>query len=178
MASHPSQVLVDVVGIKASDRGRSCEEHKVCGSVLEHDTLVRFRALQIDVEGKEETALGVFWVTDGLDRCLVGFLPRHLIRHKDDYDGKLAQVVDLLEDSESPSDRAKSHQNFGVCRAVLVEAEGPKEEASTFMALTQDNGGVQQSQDDQDEERTLERDTPKKKQKKGSNSNKRKCAPK
>ena len=123
MATHPTGVVVDIVGICASDRGRNCEEHAVCGSVLEIDTLVRFRAERIVVDGAEQTALSVFWVTDGVDRCRVGFLPRHLIKHKEHYDGRLGQVIDFLTTSESPGDKAKSHRNKGVCRAVLVEAE-------------------------------------------------------
>ena len=161
MASHPSQVLVDIVGITKPGSGRSCEEHAICGSLLKHDTLVRFRAVQINVEGKEETALAVYWVMDGLDRCRVGFLPRHLIKHKEDYDGKLAQVVDLLEESASPSDRAKSKRNYGVCRAVIVEAEGPKEEANTFALELHDM-----------EKRTLEREKTPKKKKSRANSDK------
>ena len=92
--AHPSGILVDIVGIESPDRGRSCEEHTVCGAVLELDTVVRFRAEQIDVDGEEQTALAVYWVTDGIDRCRVGFLRRHLLKHKKDYDGKLAQIVE------------------------------------------------------------------------------------
>ena len=60
---------------------------------------------------------------DGIDRCRVGFLPRHLLKHKTAYNGKLAQIVEFVVDSDSPADRAKSHQCYGLCRAVLVEAE-------------------------------------------------------
>jgi hypothetical protein len=66
--AHPSGILVDIVGTEAGNRGRSCEEHDVCGSVLELDCVVRFRAMQIVVEGVEQTALAVYWVTDGIDR--------------------------------------------------------------------------------------------------------------
>ena len=45
-------------------------------------TLVRFRSIQIWCNGEEETALAVYWVMDGIDRCRVGFLPRHLLKHK------------------------------------------------------------------------------------------------
>ena len=51
--------LIDNVSINASNRGRSCEEHAWCGVVLEPDTLVRIRAVQIVVSGKEETALAM-----------------------------------------------------------------------------------------------------------------------
>ena len=67
MGLHPTGVVVDIVGINTSSNGRSCEEHKVCSSVLKLDSLVRFREVQIIVKGKEETALAVYWVTHGVD---------------------------------------------------------------------------------------------------------------
>ena len=109
MPYHPSVILIDIVGINASDKGRSCEEHANCGSVLKIDTLVRFRSIQIWCNGEEETALAVYWVMDGMDPCRVGFLPRHLLKHKTAYNGKLAQIVEFVADSDSPADRAKSH---------------------------------------------------------------------
>jgi len=33
--THPSGVVVEVVGIEKGDRGRSCGEHDVCGEVVE-----------------------------------------------------------------------------------------------------------------------------------------------
>jgi len=81
---HPNGVTVDIVGIIESDRGRSCEEHACCGDVLAEDVCVRLRREQILVPNrlgkkgamKEEMAYTVNWVTDGQDRCRVGFLPR------------------------------------------------------------------------------------------------------
>ena len=121
MGVHPTKVTVDIVGLHASSNGRSCEAHPVCGSVLKHDSLVRFRLVQVTVEGREEPAIAVYWVTDGLDRCRVGFLPRYLIKHSSYYEGKLAQVVEFLDESEEKEQRAKSRRDKGVCRAVLVE---------------------------------------------------------
>lgn len=124
MACHPSGITVDVVGIAASDQGRSCEVHEACGSVLTADMLVRFRCVQIEVNGKEETALSVVRVSGAVDTCRVGFLRRHLLRYKDEYDGRLAQVIEVFSpESESPTDRAKHSRNVGCCRATLVELE-------------------------------------------------------
>lgn len=113
MACHPSGVCVNIVGTEASNNGRSCEKHAVCGCVLAPDVVVRFRHVQL--AGKdclEEQALAVYHVTSGVDTCLVGFLRRHLLKYKDEYDGRLAQVIDVFDDkSESPSDRAKYHRN-------------------------------------------------------------------
>ena len=131
MACHPSGIVVDIVGIKASNNGRSCEEHECCGAaIVAPDVVVRFRSIQLEREvddanpSPEATAIGVFHVTDGVDGCLVGFLRRHLLKYKDEYDGRLAQITEVFsEESASPSDRAKHHRNVGCCSAVLIEAE-------------------------------------------------------
>ena len=122
--------VVDVVGLNASSNGRSCEIHDICGSVLEVDTLVRFKSVQVVINGREETAIAAHWVTDGVDRCRVGFLPRCAVKNKDAFDGKLAQITEFLDGSSSAGDRAKSHRGRGVCRAVLVdESEARKAKA-------------------------------------------------
>ena len=85
---HLSGVIVDVVGIKEPSRGRSCEEHATCGDMLDVDTLVRFFAIQLlNNKKKEETAIAAYWVTDGVNRCRVCFLPRLCIKHKSDFTG-------------------------------------------------------------------------------------------
>jgi len=63
--THPSGIVVEVVGIKKGDHGCSCEEHDECGVVVEEDTLLCLRRVQIEVDGHEETAIACIWVTDG-----------------------------------------------------------------------------------------------------------------
>jgi hypothetical protein len=70
-------------------------------------------------QGQEEAAICVFWINDGIDKCLVGFLPRHNIQHRHDFDGKVAQVVELLQLSPSPAVRARSQRLCGACMAAL-----------------------------------------------------------
>ena len=82
-----------------SCQGRSCEEHEICGEVMEEDVVVRLRKIQLMVEGKEETAIVAIWVTDGIDRCRVGFLPRHMVRHAARYNGALVQVTHVFSDN-------------------------------------------------------------------------------
>ena len=82
MTFHPPGIIVEIVGTEASDRGCTCKEHTVnCGKVLEEDVVVRLRKVQVVVDGKEETAIAAVWVTDGIDRCRVGFLKRHMAQH-------------------------------------------------------------------------------------------------
>ena len=47
MATHPSGITVEIVGIEASNNGRSCEEHDVSGSILIEDVVVRLRKVQV-----------------------------------------------------------------------------------------------------------------------------------
>ncbi len=73
VSRHPPGIIVQIVGTLMGDNGRSCEDHAACGSVLEEDMVVRLRRVQVLVEGGEETAIACIWVTDGVDRCRVGF---------------------------------------------------------------------------------------------------------
>ena len=73
----------------------------LAGYVLVATLIFIFFILILPHFGAEETAVAAYWVTDGIDRCRVGFLPRHLIRRAQFYDGKLVQVVAMLADSEA-----------------------------------------------------------------------------
>ncbi len=100
---HPSGVVIDVVGMNRGDRGRSCEEHPdACGmAVLTDDIVVRIQKEQILIKDcllgkgkmKEETMLTIIWVSDSIDRCSVGFLPKACVPHAKLWDGILCQVV-------------------------------------------------------------------------------------
>ena len=120
---HPSGIVVEIVGTEMSCQGRSCEEHEICGEVLMEDIVVRLRKIQLMVEGKEETAIAAIWVTDGIDRCRVGFVPRHMVRHAPRYDGALAQVTRVFSNDPATCDsmeRRLFHKNKGYCRATII----------------------------------------------------------
>ena len=122
--THPDGIVVEIVGTTVSCQGRHCEEHEVCGVVLKEDVVVRLRKMQLMVEGKEETVIAVVWVTDGVDRCRVGFLPRHMAyRHAARYDGALAQITRVLSDDPTICDSAERrmfHKMRGFCLATII----------------------------------------------------------
>jgi hypothetical protein len=93
---HLIGVVVKIVGMEVSDRGRSCEKHSKWGEVMAKDVVMRLLKVQIQVEGWEETAIAAYWVTDGVDCCCVGFLQFHMVRQAACYDGALAQVTCVL----------------------------------------------------------------------------------
>ena len=121
MVYHPPGIVVEIVGTDAGDRGRTCEEHQVnCGVVLEEDVVVRLRKVQVVIDGREETAIAAIWVTDGIDRCRVGFLKRHMVRHAVRYNGALAQVTCVLSVSCNSAERCMDHRNRGCCLATII----------------------------------------------------------
>jgi hypothetical protein len=68
MAHHPTGITFDIVGIEAGNRGRSCEEHDVCGSILEENTVVRIRHVQILVMAKRNR---LWWHTGSQTALIV-----------------------------------------------------------------------------------------------------------
>ena len=78
MYTHLIGTIVVIVGITLSDHSHSSEEHEACGSIFTTEIVVQLWKVQVVVDGKEEMAIAVYWVTDGIDRCLVWFLPCHL----------------------------------------------------------------------------------------------------
>ena len=123
MATHPPGIVVDIVGMLMGENGCSCEEHAVCGSVLEEGLVVPLRKVQVLVEGREETAIACIWVTDGVDWCRVGFLMRHMVKHVMRYDGALAQVTRVLSGDKTKCSREKRrmfHAKRGYCEATII----------------------------------------------------------
>ena len=121
MAYHPSPVVLHIVGTEADDQGRSCEEHRCCGEVMQEDIVVRLRKVQVIVDGREETAIAAIWVTDGMDRCRVGFLQRHMVKHAARYDGALAQVTRVLSKNDGDTaERRLFHKNMGCCYVTII----------------------------------------------------------
>ena len=45
------------------------------------------------------------------------------MKNWEDYEGRLAQVVEFYKDSDSPEKRKKSYRNQGCCKAVLIDTE-------------------------------------------------------
>jgi hypothetical protein len=75
------------------------------------------------VAGKEEMVITAIWVTGGVNRCRVGFLPRHMVKHAARYDGALAQVIRVLSDDVETCNSAEQrmfYKNKGFCLAAII----------------------------------------------------------
>jgi hypothetical protein len=72
---HPTGITVEIVGVETSNSGRSCDQHDICGSVLDDDVVVRLQKIQIlNSQGREETAIAAYLVSDGIDQPVLCWL--------------------------------------------------------------------------------------------------------
>jgi hypothetical protein len=121
---YPSGVVVEIVGTEMGDRGRSCEEQpNNCGKVLAGNVVACLCKVHIVVEGQEETAIEAYWISDGINRCHVGFLPCHMVKHAMHYNGSLAQVTHVFSTDLMCSNSAECHmfhKNRGGCLAAII----------------------------------------------------------
>ncbi len=126
MVFHPPGIAVEIVGTEAGDWGCTCEEHTInCGKVLEEDVVVHLRKVQVVVDGREETAIAAAWVTDGIDRCRVGFLKHHMVHHAACFDGVLVQVTRVFSSHLGSCDSVECwmyHHNRGCCLATIISS--------------------------------------------------------
>ena len=122
LVHHPSRFLtLEIVGIEASNNSRSCDQHDMCGSVLDDDVVIWLRKVQIlKSNGHEETAIAAYLVSDGINQCRVGFLQRHFVAHVKSFDGVLAQVTEVYcITSDSPNKRKKNVATIWVAISLL-----------------------------------------------------------
>jgi hypothetical protein len=114
--------LVDIVGTGASNRGRSCVRHETCGMQVEVGTKVMFRWEKVVYrDQEEEDAVAAFLVANGTMTCKVGFLPAHLARHAQDYDGLIARVICVYSARcNNVVKRQKFWRNKGCCVARIL----------------------------------------------------------
>ena len=118
MSYHPCGCTVEIIGVNSPTNGQSCEEHPICGEVVIEDVVLHLRNVQVLINQQEESAVAAFWVSDGIDRCCIGYLPKVYIKNRKQYEGALVQVIEVYSgDSDSPT----KHQKFIEIMVLLWE---------------------------------------------------------
>ena len=121
---------LEVVGLLSDSNGRSCTLHACCGEhVVVGDTL-RLVACVVTVSDKTEEAVKAVKISDGVDGCTVGFIPRVQARlpKVKQHLNKFVQVVELYKDANSPYKRSKSFQNKGMASVAFLEDDNGRDE--------------------------------------------------
>jgi hypothetical protein len=71
---------------------------------------------------REETTITVNWVTDGVDRCRVGFLPKSFVATGSVYDGVLCQIVyvgSILSTDKAEAKKFHAKGGFALASVIL-----------------------------------------------------------
>ena len=126
MSYHPRGDTVEIVGVNSPTNGRSCEEHHICGEVVIEDVVLCLRKVQVQMNQQEQSTIAVFWVSDGIDCCHIGYLPKAYVKNWKQYDGALVQVIEVYSaDSDSPMKSQKYHRNHGLAMAMIISSAVP-----------------------------------------------------
>ena len=126
MSYHPHGDTVKILGVNSPTNGQSCEEHPICGEVVIEDVVLHLRQVQVLINQQEESAVAAFWVSDGIDHCHIGYLPKVYVKNWKQYEGALVQVVEVYSgDSDSPTKHQKFHRNHGLAVGVIIASPKP-----------------------------------------------------
>ena len=112
----------EIVGLNATNNGRTCEAHACCGEHLQPGELICFKFTVVDVDGFTEEAVKAVCERDGTEMCTVGFRPRHIVTsRKDDFVGHFAQIIELYGVSDNEYMRKKSYRNLGIASFHMLD---------------------------------------------------------
>ena len=126
MSYHPHGDTVEIVGVNSPTNGQSCEEHCICGEVVIEDVVLHLRKVKVQINQQEQSAIAAFWVSNGIDCCRIGYLPKAYVKNWKQYDGALVQVIEVYSaESDSPTKRQKFHRNHGLAVAVVISSAEP-----------------------------------------------------
>ena len=77
-------------------RGEHC---LLRGSSFAPIVLIRLMMEEIMVDGHLETSICVYWVTNSIECCHVGFLYHHMVHYAESLDSLLAQVSEVFDET-------------------------------------------------------------------------------
>ncbi len=112
----------EIVGVNQITNGRTCDLHpNGCGLQLLANDVVRFVDEITKVDGKDEAAIRVFIMKEGMQKCCVGFLPRFIVlRLNGQLNMRHARILRLYADSMNETERKKSYENYGIAAYELL----------------------------------------------------------
>ena len=93
----------EILGLRGTTNGRSCEQHACCGAIVRPNDCVRFKAAVVPIDGVDQAGIKGVLILDGTELCTVGFLGKNIAALKktsDKFVNKFAQVIELYDSSE------------------------------------------------------------------------------
>ena len=120
----------EILGLRGTTNGRSCEQHACCGEIVRPNDCVQFKAAVVLIDGVDQAGIKAVLILDGTELCTIDFLGKNISALKktsdkfvlsDKFVNMFTQVIELYDSRENAAKRAKSHNNLGVCSFRLLE---------------------------------------------------------
>jgi hypothetical protein len=113
----------EIVGLKASDNGRSCERHHVCGDSVQEGDILRMKECVVNYNDKLKESIKFVTVVNGRECCTVGFLPQYLVVRavREGCKDRFVEVLKLYSHSPNIIERRKDHVNKGMALCMLID---------------------------------------------------------
>ena len=122
--SEAQQRHLEIVGLHASNNGRSCSVHPCCGDFLKVGDLLRLVKCIVTVDGELQDAIKCVRIVDGADSCTAAYVPRSMVKRVSEKIlnelNSFVQVLELYDVSESSHKRRKSHFNKGMASCIFI----------------------------------------------------------
>ena len=120
-----TMVDFEIVGIHLPGNGRTCAAHECCGKYLCYNDLIKVKLSTEIVDGLSERVGKIVIIKNGVETCMVGFLPRFMLYGEEDELTSLissyVQVIELYELSENSYKKEKSKRLGGIALVRLLK---------------------------------------------------------
>jgi hypothetical protein len=116
---------LEIVGLNSATSGRSCNIHEICGDHLRQGDVCRLLFCNIMIQNVATEAIKVVKVVNGLDACMVGFVPRSFQSMERIYShvGQLIIIDEIYKESANPYKQRLDKNNRGMASASLVDED-------------------------------------------------------
>jgi hypothetical protein len=129
VAAVASEITSDLqfVGLYGTTNGRTCERHNCCGEHVSCGDLVRLKRTVVrvarDGEARDEDAISVVKIEDGVESCTIGFIARTKMTLPIVVGSvnKLCIISDIYDTSDNKYLRGVSKRNVGMAGLNLVD---------------------------------------------------------
>ena len=114
---------LEIVGLRGSNNGRSCERHEVCGADVDVGDVLRLvPCILPNQHGDLDNAIKLHKVVSGCIGCCVGFVPRVQCRlpHVQRNINQFCMVVELYKKSPNTHKNEMDDRKMGMASVVLL----------------------------------------------------------
>jgi hypothetical protein len=118
---------LEIVGTSSPTNGRTCNLHAICGDSLVAGDICRLVPCSVTINNVDEEAIKVVKVVDGMETCMVGYVPRSFAAMEKVYAhasiGGCIVINKIYKDCNNDYKKQLANRNKGMASTSLVDEE-------------------------------------------------------